>query len=99
MTLEELKDGLDALNIPCAYRHFKSSKVACPKVVFYVDTYQQLGTDNRVGESVNHIIVDLYTTYKDLDTEADIEELFDTFYTKDEDYIDEEGCVRVEYTL
>lgn len=99
MTLAEIKNLIASTGIDYAYNAFPT-EAACPKIVFYVDETQNLSANNRVGETSTKVEIDLYTHQKEPETEAILEgALSDLYYSKAEEFIDEEACLRIEYRV
>ena len=100
--MQELKTLLDQLNIPVAYSHFNTATEP-PFIAYYRQSTSNFGADNKVYYKINNYIVELYTPYKDVDLENELENLFDgnnIFYNvTSEDYIDTEQMYQVIYEI
>ncbi|MCU5395315.1 hypothetical protein ACWA19_13680 [Bacillus toyonensis] len=81
MTLGELTKILEATGYPVAYSHFTAtpgkSVPAPPYICFLVDGSVNLMADNKVYHKINDLNIELYTTKKDLVTEAKLEQVLD----------------------
>ncbi|EJR95249.1 hypothetical protein [Bacillus cereus] len=81
MTLGELTKILEATGYPVAYSHFTAIPnkpvPAPPYICFLVDGSANLMADNKVYHKINDLIIELYTTKKDLVTEAKLEKVLD----------------------
>ena len=101
MTLEELYQTLQQLNLPIAYSHFKSP-LKPPYLVYLVEDTQNFGADNRVYHQIENLVIELYTSKKDIILEKKLEALLNEkefYYEKVETYIDSEKLYEVRYEL
>ena len=101
MTLEEIYETLQQLNLPIAYSHFKSP-LEPPYLVYLVEDTQNFGADNRVYHHIENLVIELYTTKKDIVLEKNLETLLnekELFYEKVEAYIESEKLYEVRYEL
>lgn len=101
MTLEELYETLQQLNLPIAYSHFKSP-LKPPYLVYLVEDTQNFGADNRVYHQIENLVIELYTAKKDIALEKNLETLLnekELFYEKIEIYIESEKLYEVRYEL
>lgn len=101
MTLEELYQTLQQLNLPIAYSHFKSP-LEPPYLVYLVEDTQNFGADNRVYHQIENLVIELYTSKKDIILEKKLEVLLNEkefYYEKVETYIDSEKLYEVRYEL
>jgi hypothetical protein len=92
---------LKTLNLPVAYHHF-TSPPSPPYIVYLFSYSSNFGADNKVYQKDFNYQVELYTTKKDLASEALIEDLFnanDIYWEKTETYIDSEGLYQVLYEI
>ena len=98
MSLEELKEILKASGLPVAYRAFKvGSAPPLPFICFLVSNSDNFGADGIVYQSVKQVTVELYTAYKDPETEGKLEaalsgsgiywESFETYIESDKAYL------------
>lgn len=101
MTLEEIYETLQQLNLPIAYSHFKSS-LEPPYLVYLVEDTQNFGADNKVYHQIENLVIELYTAKKDITLEKKVEALLNEkefYYEKVETYIDSEKLYEVRYEL
>ncbi|HFF3182763.1 TPA: hypothetical protein ACGCIB_001274 [Bacillus cereus] len=81
MTLGELTKILEATGYPVAYSHFTATPTkpvpTPPYICFLVDGSANLMAGNKVYHKINDLNIELYTTRKDLVTEAIIEKVLD----------------------
>ena len=97
MTIIELKDKLDTIDIPTAYRVFKS-EVKPPFIVFYQDDTQIKASDGGLKYLQEcDFSVELYTDSKDLELEEKLENLLCFDLTKYEGYIATEQMYMIRY--
>lgn len=94
-SLMEIKNLLDTLGYPVAYRSFKTAQ-APPFIVYYEDHSENFYADSGVYQKKSVIIVELYTDTKNPDLESSIEALFET-WSKAESYIPDEELFLVSY--
>ncbi len=93
MTLEELKNILDATGYPVAYSHF-NSEVVPPFIAYLVDAEPNFKADNKVYKKLYDVRIELYTDKKDLVAEGKLESLLDENeipYDADEAFIESEN--------
>lgn len=92
---------LKTTDLPVAYHHFVSPP--SPPYIVYLFSYNtNFGADNKVYKAKPNYQVELYTTVKDLASEALIEGLFDAndiYWEKTETYIESEGLYQVLYEI
>lgn len=101
MTLQELYETLQQLNLPISYSHFKSP-MEPPYLVYLVEDTQNFGADNRVYHQIENLVIELYTSKKDIILEKKLEALLNEkefYYEKVETYIDSEKLYEVRYEL
>ena len=92
---------LKTTNLPVAYHHF-TSPPSPPYIVYLFSYSSNFGADNKVYQKDFNYQVELYTTKKDLASEALIEDLFnanDIYWEKTETYIEGEGLYQVLYEI
>lgn len=92
---------LKTAKLPVAYHHF-TSPPSPPYVVYLFSYSSNFGADNKVYDAEKNYQVELYTTKKDLASEALIEDLFnanDIYWEKTETYIESEGLYQVLYEI
>ena len=101
MTLEEIYQTLQLLNLPLAYSHFKSPKEP-PYLVYLVEDTNNFGADNKVYHQIENLVIELYTSKKDIILEKKLEALLNDkqlYYEKIETYIEREKLYEVRYEL
>lgn len=103
MTLEEIGNMLDETGLPVAYDHYAEGESPDPPfLVFLLPGSNHFGADGKVYRKITELDIELYTDYKDPDTEAlleDVLEAHDIYYTKDETYIESERLYEVIYSM
>lgn len=101
MTLEEIYQTLQQLNLPIAYSHFKSPQEP-PYLVYLMEDTQNFGADNKVYHQIENLVIELYTPKKDTILEKKLEALLnekELYYEKIETYIESEKLYEVRYEL
>ena len=100
--MQELKTVLEGLGLPVAYNHF-NTETNPPFVVYSRESTNNFSADNKVYKKINNYIVELYSDYKNIELENNLENIFDEnniFYNVEiEDYIDTEQIYRVRYVV
>lgn len=100
--MQVLKTILEQLNIPVAYDHFNEATNP-PFICFRRYSQDNFGADDVVYEKINNYYVELYTEYKDVELEAELENLLTNngifFNVESEDYIDDEKMYEIIYTI
>lgn len=90
------------MNIPVAYNHFNTATNP-PFIAYRRYSTSNFGADNKVYKKLNNYYVELYTEYKDVSLEEQLEELLtnaDIFFEiESEDYIDTEQMYQVIYSI
>ncbi len=111
MEIKELKLILDKVTInnkkiPNAYHSFKASGITdipnLPYIIYFVDSVDEVGADNKVKYKENRYIIELYTANKSVTTEEILEKILDDnniFYEKFESYIDSENMFQIAYQI
>lgn len=111
MEIKELKLILDKVTvnnkkIPNAYHSFKASGITnipdLPYIIYFVDSIDTVGADNKVKYKENRYIIELYTTNKSVVIEEVLEKVLDDnniFYEKFESYIDAENMYQIAYQI
>lgn len=111
MTATALKAILDKINpdgqenFPVVYHSFKSSGLdpaPLPFIVYFLEKSDNIGASNQVYIKQDNFIVELYTEFKDEDSERLLEDLFDSnkiFYNKTETYINTETMYQIRYKI
>lgn len=100
--LSSLKTILDTLGIPVAYHHF-NTKTPLPYLVYYEDGSDNLYADNKVLSTGMQVEIELYTEFKDITLEGQLETLLNNNelpYEKiNETYIDSETMYEIVYRI
>lgn len=97
MTQIELFNTLKALDVPVAYRLFKTPQEP-PFICFYTDGTDNEFADNSVYKTVNQWTVELYTETKNPPLEKQVEAVLPP-WNKTESYIDSENMFMVAYSF
>ena len=100
MTVEQIQTALASSGIPCAYRYFPQGEdVQTPFMVWYMDGENYVYADNKNYLGVKDITIELYTTTKNAQTEAAVEEAVAKVgaFSKVETYIDSDDCYLIRY--
>lgn len=97
MNVQSMFNLLKTLNLPVAYRVFKTPQEP-PFIVFYIDGSDNEFADNSVYKKVNEWSVELYTDVKDPATERNLEAILPP-WNKVESYISEERMFQVAYSF
>jgi len=81
MNLDDLKTILEATGLPVAYSHFVESEnnpVPAPPFLCYLVAYSSnFSADNRTYTKIQNVQIELYTDYKDIEKEIQLEEILD----------------------
>lgn len=100
--MQNLKTLLEQLEIPVAYNHF-NQPTNPPFVVFRRYSQSNFGADNKVYEKIDNYYIELYTEFKDVELEENLENILtqaDIFFNvESEDYIDSEKMYQVIYAI
>lgn len=100
--MSNLKALLEQLDIPVAYDHFNIATNP-PFIAFRRYSQSNFGADNKVYEKINNYYVELYTEYKDVALEENLEALLNEndiyFNVESEAYIDEEKMYEIIYQV
>lgn len=100
--LTNLNNILSQLNIPVAYHHFNKA-TSLPYIVYYETNTDNVFADNKVWAKCITIEIELYTEYKDINLESDLEDLLnynEIPYEKiNETYIDDEKMYENVYQI
>ncbi len=97
MTLEDFVAMFENVGMPIAFDHFKTAQ-KLPYLVYIVSANDQFAADNKTFHSVPVLQLELYTEQKDMEKETAVETIIDDFfYTKEEEYLDDEQMYMVAY--
>ena len=88
---------------PTAYWSFPEKKAPeMPYLVYFEESSNNFGADNKVYHHRKQIAVELMTAIKDPSAESAVEAVFDAndiFWNKTETHLDDENAYEVIYTL
>ncbi len=101
MNLQELSDHLDFLGLPLAYHHFDNPP-PLPYIVYLFTDADDLKADNVNYVEISNIDIELYTDFKDLESEKLLEDKLKELelpYRKHEAYINAEKMYQVSYEI
>lgn len=100
MTVVEIIKGL---GLPFAYDHYAEGEVPDPPYLLYrYPESQNFGADNVVWNRADTVYLELYSDYKDIDTEQKIEQALlqqEIYWDKSETWIDSEKLYEVLYSF
>lgn len=100
MTLVEI---IKDIGLPFAYDHFAEGEALDPPYVLYrYPESQNFGADNIVWNRADTVYLELYSDYKDIDTEKKIEQALlqqGIYWDKSETWIDSEKLYEVLYSF
>ena len=101
--MDKLLKILDEINIPFAYDHFAEGESPQPPFICYLlPNNNNFSADGIAYFKINKVHIELYTDFKDLLTENQIESVLDRygiFYEKSEVWIESEKLYEVLYTF
>lgn len=102
MELNELRQILSAV-YPTAYWSFPEKQApAMPYLVYFEESSDNFGADNRVYHHFKNISVELLTKDKDPSAEANVENALDAagiYWEKTETHLDDEDAYEVIYSM
>ena len=94
---------LEEMGLPFAYHHFAEGESPEPPFVCYLlPGSNNFSADGKVYYKINEVHIELYTDWKDLAVEQDVEAVLDehgVFYNKSEVWIESEKLYEVLYTF
>ena len=103
MTIENIVDMLQEMNIPFAYDHFAEGERPEPPFICYlIPGSDNFAADGKVYFKMNEVRIEVYTDFKDLDLESRVEGVLDgheIFYNKSETWIQSEKLYEVMYSF
>lgn len=103
MTIEEIKNIIESMALPSAYRFFRENEVPqLPYNIWYLDSSANFGADDKVYTRIDALIIEHYSAYKDFDGEAALEAVLDAahlFWNKTETYLNTEHMFLVTYEM
>ena len=101
--MESIVALLVAMGFPYAYDHFSEGESPDPPFICYLcPESNNFSADGRVYKKFNTVHIELYTDYKDPETELAVEDVLDEagiFYNKSEVWIDSEKLYEVLYSF
>ena len=103
MTIENIVEMLQKMNIPFAYDHFAEGESPEPPFICYlIPGSDNFAADGKVYFKMNEVRIEVYTDFKDLDLESRVEGVLDgheIFYNKSETWIQSEKLYEVMYSF
>ena len=103
MTIENLVEMLQEMEIPFAYDHFAEGESPKPPFICYLlPGSNNFAADGKVYFKINQVRIELYTDSKDLAVERKVEMVLDEsgiFYNKSEVWIQSEKLYEVLYSF
>ena len=103
MTIENLVEMLQEVEIPFAYDHFAEGESPEPPFICYLlPGSNNFAADGKVYFKINQVRIELYTDSKDLAVERKVEMVMDEsgiFYNKSEVWIQSEKLYEVLYSF
>lgn len=101
--MEELVQMISKMGIPFAYDHFAEGESPDPPFLCYlIPGSDNFAADGKVYHKIIQVELELYTDYKDIDTESKLETVLDRegiFYNKTEVWIESEKLYEVLYSF
>lgn len=101
--MEELIKIIEEMGIPFAYDHFAEGESPEPPFICYLfPGSNNFAADGKVYHKISRVELELYTDYKDIDTESKLETVLDRegiFYNKTEVWIESEKLYEVLYSF
>lgn len=103
MTIENIVEMLQEMNIPFAYDHFAEGESPEPPFICYlIPSSDNFAADGKVYFKMNEVRIEMYTDFKDFDLESRVEGVLDgheIFYNKSETWIQSEKLYEVMYSF
>ena len=103
MTIENIVEMLQEMNIPFAYDHFaEGESPEQPFICYLIPGSDNFAADGKVYFKVNEVRIELYTDFKDLNLESRVEDVLDgyeIFYNKSETWIQSEKLYETMYSF
>lgn len=101
MTFEDVKNLLEGTGLPVAYRVFPENNAPeLPFICYLSPGTNNFAADDTVYLEIDQITVELYTQYRDPETEGKVEAALSSFvWDKDINYIDSERCYQIIYEI
>lgn len=101
MILEDIKNLLESTGLPVAYRAFAENNAPeLPFICYLSPGTNNFAADDTVYLEIDRITVELYTRYRDQESEDKVEAALSSFvWDKDINYIDSERCYQINYEI
>lgn len=101
VTLKDLKALLEETGLPVAYGFFRTEEAPDLPFLVYQEAYSNnFAADNVVYQKIAHIQIDLFTKWKEPQTEGKVENALSSFvWEKAEEYDDAEKVYRITYEI
>lgn len=103
MTIKNIVEMLQEMNIPFAYDHFAEGESPEPPFICYlIPGSDNFAADGKVYFKMNEVRIEIYTDFKDLNLESRVEGVLDgheIFYNKSETWIQSEKLYEVMYSF
>lgn len=103
MTLEQVKTILSGTGLPVAYYQFPEGQApALPWIVYYEASSNNFAADGIAYAEIKHIVVELYSRYKEPQTEAALQTALTgagLFWQKNETWLQDELCYMITYDM
>jgi len=97
MTLKEINEKLNILDIPVAYNCFITPQKP-PFITYKITSEDIRGADNKNMLSEKSVRIELYSEVKNIELEEELENLFDEYeLAKSEEYIESEKMLEIIY--
>ena len=101
MTYKEIADMISSMGLSYTYNSFPNNEAPQPPyIVFNYPEREDFGADNENYVNIDVLNLELYTSNKDFQTEANIEAVLKAngfFYEKSETYIRSENLFQITY--
>ena len=99
--MDELLQIFKDIGLPFAYHHYAEGEAAAPPFICYLlPGSSNFSADGKVYYKINEVHIELYTDFKDLAVEQQVEDVLDEygiFYNKSEVWIESEKLYEVVY--
>jgi len=102
VTLTDLVKILKATGYPVAYSHFIGEPPSIPFITYLEFDSSNFHADNKTYKQIKNINIELYTEYKDLEAEKNLEDLLDQNeipYETSETFIETEDLFQKIYEI
>ena len=101
--MDELLRILKEIGLPFAYHHYAEGEAVEPPFICYLmPGSSNFSADGKVYYKINEVHIELYTDFKDLAVEQQVEDVLDEygiFYNKSEVWIGSEKFYEVVYSF